>query len=281
MKSKIIADSCCDLNTELKENLKVNLVPLTIEVGEHSLRDDENLDTMELVRLMKNSPKAPKTACPSPGDYMKRFEDGENIFVVTLSSALSGSYNSAMLAKKMFFDHLEDKKNKFIHIFDSLSASIAQTLISIKLHELIEANIENYIIVDKVNHYIKEMKTFFILESLDNLVKAGRLSKIKGKIASTLNIKPIMGEDGRGNIREVEKIRGSKKAFRRLAEIIGEQEGKFEEKIIGIAHCNALEKAKELKSEILKRYNFKDIIIVETAGISTVYANDGGVIIAF
>ena len=281
MKSKIIADSCCDLNTELKENLKVNLVPLTIEVGEHTLRDDENLDTMELVRLMKNSPKAPKTACPSPGDYMKRFEDGENIFVVTLSSALSGSYNSAMLAKKMFFDHLEDKKNKFIHIFDSLSASIAQTLISIKLHELIEANIENYIIVDKVNHYIKEMKTFFILESLDNLVKAGRLSKIKGKIASTLNIKPIMGEDGRGNIREVEKIRGSKKAFRRLAEIIGEQEGKFEEKIIGIAHCNALEKAKELKSEILKRYNFKDIIIVETAGISTVYANDGGVIIAF
>jgi DegV family protein with EDD domain len=278
MKSKIIADSCCDLNNDLKEKVKVDLVPLTIEVGDITLVDDEKLDTLELIQLMKNSSKAPKTACPSPGEYMKSFEEGENIFVVTLSSALSGSYNSAMLAKKMFLEQIE---NKFIHVFDSLSASIAETLISIKLHELIEQNLDNNTIVERVNHYIKEMKTFFILESLDNLIKAGRLSKIKGKIASVLNIKPIMGEDGVGNIREVEKIRGSKKAFRRLAEIIGEQEGKFEEKIIGIAHCNALEKAKELKDEILKRYNFKDIIIVETAGISTVYAYEGGVIVAF
>lgn len=281
LNSKIIADSCCDLNKELKEKLKVDLVPLSIEIGDYNLRDDENLDTMELIQLMKDSHKAPKTSCPSPGEYMEKFQGEDNIFVVTLSSALSGSYNSAMLAKKMIIDNLEDKKNKFIHIFDSLSASIGQTLISIKIHELIEKNLENHIIVEKVNNYIKEMKTFFILESLDNLVKSGRLSKIKGKIASTLNIKPIMGEDGAGNIREVEKIRGSKKAFRRLAKIIGEQGEKFEEKIIGIAHCNALEKAKELKEEILKRYNFKDIIIVETAGISTVYANNGGIIIAF
>lgn len=278
MKSKIIADSCCDLNNDLKEKVKAQLVPLTIEVGERILVDDEKLNTSELIQLMKDSSSAPKTACPSPGDYMKRFEEGDNIFVVTLSSALSGSYNSAMLAKKMFLEQVE---NKFIHVFDSLSASIGETLISIKLHELIEQNLDNNTIIEKVNHYIKEMKTFFILESLDNLVKAGRLSKIKGKIASTLNIKPIMGEDGSGNLREVEKIRGSKKAFRRLAEIIGEQEGKFEDKIIGIAHCNALEKAKELKREILKRYNFKDIIIVETAGISTVYAYEGGVIVAF
>lgn len=278
MKSKILADSCCDLNTSLKEKLNVSLVPLTIEVGDQKRIDDENLDTMELIRLMKNSPTSPKTSCPSPGDYMKKCEDADNIFVVTLSSALSGSYNSAMLAKKMF---LEQVGEKFIHVFDSLSASIAETLITIKLSELIEKNLDNHVIVEKVNAYIKEMNTFFILESLDNLVKAGRLSKIKGKIASVLNIKPIMGEDGEGNIREVEKHRGSKKAFRRLVELIGEQGEKFEDKIIGIAHCNALEKAKNLKEEILKKYNFKDIIIVDTAGISTVYAYDGGVVVAF
>ena len=148
-------------------------------------------------------------------------------------------------------------------------------------HELIEEKLENHTIVDKVNRYIKEMKTFFVLESLDNLIKSGRLSKVKGKLASVLNIKPIMGEDGTGNIREVEKVRGSNKAIRRLIEIIGEQGERLEEKVIGIAHCNALEKARHMKEEILRRYRFKDIIIVNTAGISTVYANEGGIIIAF
>ncbi|MCR1898513.1 DegV family protein [Irregularibacter muris] len=280
MSFKLLADSCCDLNGELEKKLNIDLIPLTIRVGDHKLVDDKSLDSMELVKLMKDSPTAPQTSCPSPGDYMERFKraEADNIFVVTLSSALSGSYNSAMLAKKMFLEQIGDK---FIHVFDSLSASIAETLISMKLQELIDGNLEKESIVEKANHYISELKTFFILESLDNLVKAGRLSKLKGKIASALNIKPIMGEDGHGNIKEVEKVRSSKKAFRRLVEIIGDQGEKFEDKILGIAHCNAFEKAKELKEEILKRYDFKDIIIVETAGISTVYANDGGVIIAF
>lgn len=282
MNSSIVADSCCDLNDDLKEKMEIDLVPLTIEVGSRTLVDDETLDTSELIQLMKDSPKAPVTACPSPVEYMEKFRKGDHIFVVTLSSVLSGSYNSAMLAKRMFQEQVE---NKFIHVFDSLSACVGETMIAIKLHELIEKNLNHHTIVEKVNLYIKEMKTFFILESLDNLVKAGRLSKLKGKIASTLNIKPIMGENGYGDIKEVEKVRGSKKAFRRLVEIIGEQvgeqEGKFEEKTIGIAHTNALEKAQELKNEILKRYNFKDIVIVETAGISTVYAYDGGIVVAF
>lgn len=278
VQSKILADSCCDLNETLREKLKVDIVPLKIDVGGHTLVDDTTLKIKELLALMKSSAQSPKTSCPSPGDYMKRFQGADSVFVVTLSSKLSGSYNSALLAKDMI---MEQSENKFIHIFDSLSASIAETLISIKLHQLIEEKYENHAIVEKVNHYIKEMKTFFVLESLDNLMKAGRLSKLKGRIATALSIKPIMGEDGAGNIRQVENVRGSKKAFKRLVEIIGEQGEKFEDRILGISHCNALKKAKKLKEEIAKRYNFKDIIIVETAGISTVYANDGGVIIAF
>ncbi len=278
MKSKIVADSCCDLNVDLKQRLKVDLVPLTIEIDGHRILDDESMDTGLLLQQMKDSTNAPKTSCPSPGDYMERFKTGDNIFVVTLSSALSGSYSSALLAKNMY---QEQDKEKFIHVFDSLSASIGETLISMKIHELIEEKLENHTIVDKVNRYIKEMKTFFVLESLDNLIKSGRLSKVKGKLASVLNIKPIMGEDGTGNIREVEKVRGSNKAIRRLIEIIGEQGERLEEKVIGIAHCNALEKARHMKEEILRRYRFKDIIIVNTAGISTVYANEGGIIIAF
>ena len=98
LNSKIIADSCCDLNKELKEKLKVDLVPLSIEIGDYNLRDDENLDTMELIQLMKDSHKAPKLPAHLQENIWKISRE-DNIFVVTLSSALSGSYNSAMLAK--------------------------------------------------------------------------------------------------------------------------------------------------------------------------------------
>ena len=278
MSFKIVADSSCDLTKELKEKMDVGLVPLTIEVDNKTFVDNQDINVKALIQAMKDSKLGFKTACPSPADFMNEYEKADNVFVVTLSSALSGTYNSAMMAKEMMLENVSDK---FIHVFDSLSASVAETLVSIKIHELIEANNDKFEIVNKVESYIKEMKTFFILDSLDNLIKTGRINKIVGQVATALNIKPIMGADDDGSIKLVEKIRGSKKAFKRLAEIIGDQGAKLEDKIIAISHCNALEKAEALKLDIQQRYNFKKIIIVEMAGLSTAYANDGGIIVAF
>lgn len=275
---QIIADSCCDLNREIKKETNITIVPLTIQINDKVYKDNENLDIKEFLDMMKNSSEAPKTACPSPQDFIDQFKQEGSIFVVTLSSALSGTYKSAVLAKEMF---LEDVGNKFIHVFDSLSASVGETLVSLKISELIKKGYEETHIVDKVNSYIEEMKTFFMLKSLDNLVKAGRINPLTAKISSILSIKPIMAGTKEGTIKLHEKVRGAKKAFRRLVEIIGEQGIQLEERILGIAHCNCLEKALEFKEEVSKRYQFKDIVIVDTAGISTVYANEGGIIIAF
>lgn len=277
MNFQIVGDSCCDLNNELKEKLNIGLVPLKIDVENQTFIDDSSLKTRELLKAMENSNEPVKTSSPSPGDYLKEYEKGDNVFVVTLSSALSSSYSNAVLAKNIALE----TSNKFIHVFDSLSASVGETLISLKISDLIERNFPPKDIVKKVEDYIDELNTFFILESLDNLVKAGRLNKVVGHIASALSIRPIMGGDENGSIKLVEKVRGSKKAFSRLVEIIGEEENKFKDKILGISHCNALEQAEELKAKIENKYNFKEIIIVETAGISTVYANDGGIVIAF
>ena len=274
---KIVADSSCDLNDELKEKLDIGLVPLKIDIKEQGFVDNESLDVKKLIRAMKNSDESVKTSSPSPGDFLKEYEKGDNVFVVTLSSALSSTYSNALLAKNIALE----SSNKFIHVFDSLSASVGETLVSIKIFDLIQKNFNPKDIVKKIEEYIDDMKTFFVLESLDNLMKAGRISKTMGHIASVLSIKPIMGGDVDGTIKLVEKVRGSKKAFKRLVEIIGEQGEGFEEKILGIAHCNALDKAEELKKEIEEVYNFKEIIIVETAGLTTAYANDGGIIIAF
>ena len=278
MTYKIVADSSCDLNDDLKGKLNISLVPFKIDVDEESFIDNANIDVARLIKSMKNSPNPVKTSCPSPGDFAKEYEKHDDIFAVTISSKLSGTYNSALLAKQM----AEEKEpKKFIHVFDSKSASVGETLVSIKIQELIDQSLSNLEIVDKVEKYIKEMKTFFILENLDNLIKNGRISKTKGLIASVLNLKPIMGDDGDGNIDLIENNRGTKKAFKRLVEIIGETGEKLEEKILGIAHVDALERAENLKNEIEGLYNFKDIILVKTAGLSTAYANDGGIVLVF
>lgn len=278
MKVKIIADSSCDLNEDLEKKIDVALVPFRIDVDENKYTDDKDIDIDSLIKSMKESPNPVKTSCPSPGDFAIEFKDQDTIFGVTISSKLSGTYNAAFLAKEM----IEEKyPEKFIHVFDSKSASVGETLVAIKIQELIDKNIKNLDIVEEVENYIDEMKTFFILESLDNLIKNGRISKTKGLIANVLNLKPIMGDDGDGNIKLVENNRGNIKAFKRLIEIIGERGENFEDKVLGIAHVNALERAERLKGEIEKVYNFKDIILVKTGGLSTAYANDGGIILAF
>ena len=278
MTMKIVADSCCDLNDELKQEMNIEIVPLTIQLGGKTYYDDANLNIDQFIKEMKNSEEVLKTACPSPQEYMDKYVGEESVFVVTLSSSLSGSYNSAVMAKGMF---LEDIGKKFIHVFDSLSASVGETLVCLKIHELIKKQHTEWEIVEKVNSYIKEMKTFFLLESLDTLTKAGRISPLIAKAASLLSIRPIMAAEEDGSIRIHEKIIGAKRAFKRFVEIIGEQGTHLEEKVLGIAHCNCLDKALAFREEVLKKYRFKDIVIVRTAGISSVYANEGGIIVVF
>ncbi|HZJ57557.1 MAG TPA: DegV family protein [Clostridia bacterium] len=278
MSMKIVADSCCDVNPEIEERTDIQLVPLTIQIEDKDYRDDKDLDIDNLIVDMRNSPKVPKTACPSPQDFIERYKGGESVFVVTLSSALSGTYKSAMLAKEIF---LEEVENKFIHVFDSLSASVGETLISLHISELINKGLKEVEIVDKVNAYIKDMRTFFTLKTLDNLVKSGRVSQFVARVSSILSVRPIMAGNRKGEIEVHEKIVGARRVFKRLVDVIGEHGQNLEDKILGIAHCNALENALAFKEEVLKRYNFKDIIIVKTAGISTIYANEGGLIIAF
>lgn len=278
MDYKIVADSSCDLNEDIKRELDVELIPFNISVDDEHFTDDESLDTKKLIKAMKNSPNPVKTSCPSPGDFLEKFNQAKNTFVVTISSNLSGTYNSAKLAMEMALDI---DPNRFIHVFDSMSASIGETLVALKIDELIKAKLSNLEIVETVEKYISEMKTFFILESLDNLIKNGRISKTKGLIATVLNFKPIMGSDGHGNIELVENHRGTKKSFNRLVEIIGETKDDFEDKVLAISHANALDKAMALKEKIEESYNFKEILIIETKGLSTAYAYDGGVVLAY
>ena len=277
MEYKIVVDSCTDLPKILKEDPAIKVVPLTLMVGDLVYMDNQEFDQKKFLQTMKASPSSPKSACPSPDDYLKEFNGGDNVFVVTISSELSGSYNSAELAKRLYLE--ENKKD--IEVINSRSASVGQTLIVMKIKELISEGYSFRSIVEKVNAFRSDMKTKFVLESLDNLKKSGRLSNIKALVANVLNIKPIMGATPEGTITKIDQARGIKKALIAMAKTIERDVIRPKERILGIAHCNCLERAQFFKEEILKLVPFKDCFIVDTAGVSTMYANEGGIIVAY
>lgn len=278
MKYRIVADSCCDLTDKMKEELNCRLVPLSITVDNLTFVD-RNLDTKILLEAIELSKNAPKTACPSPDEYVKAMGDDpeEAVFAVTLSSKLSGSYNSAALARSLLKEEHPDKK---IYIFDSMSASAGETLVAHTIEKLAKLGSTFEEIVTKTEDFIRGMKTYFVIESLETLIKAGRVSRFKGAMAAMLSFRPIMSSDGAGSIKLYENIRGTFNALTRLAEIVAIQcVGK--ESLV-IAHCNNPDRAQFLKEKIIKNgARLKDIFIVETAGLSTTYANNGGIVLAF
>lgn len=278
MKYKIVVDSCCDLTEEMLKNFDAVLAPLKIQVGDVEIVDDISFDQKNLLSLMKASKIATKTSCPSPNDYVQMFKGADAVFVVTLSDQLSGSYNSAMVAKEMA---KTEGICDYVHVCNSLAAASAEVLIAYKLKDMIDQKIAPELIAKEIDAYIQEQKTLFVLESLDNLIRAGRIGNVEGLIANLLSIKPLMTANKLGKIVKVETNRGMKKALRRLVEVIGTPNRDFSQLRCGISHCNCPERAEELKKKIEETYNFKEIIITPTRGISTVYAYDGGVVVSF
>jgi len=272
----IIADSALDLNESLKERLGIDIIPFKLLLDGVEYVDDPKLDLAMFRKNMKASQKA-GSACPSPNDFIARFKALGDVFAITISSKLSGTYNSAILAKSMY---LEEHPDSRIHIFDSKTAGGGEALIALKIKELMDKNHSFEEIVEKVEQYISGMKTFFISESLDNLIKNGRIPRLKGSIASFMNIKPIMGAID-GEILLFEKVRGSNKAFARMVEMVLEKGEDLSERILSISHANNPERAESLKESFEEKANFKEIILVPTAGLTTLYVDIEGVIISY
>ena len=272
---KIVIDSCGELFEEMKNNAHFANVPLTLEVGDWSTLDDATFDQAEFLKRVAEYDGVPKSACPSPSAYMAEMEDADRVYIITLSSQLSGSYNSAVLAKNLFEEEEEDIQ---IHVFDSKSASIGQTLIGKKIAELEEAGKSFEEVVEETEKYIEEQHTFFVLESLETLRKAGRLSNLKSMIANTLNIKPIMGSTEIGSIQQLAQARGMKKALEKMAECMMEVTKNPAEKVLAISHCNCPNTAEILKEIVSAKSAFREIVVVDTNGVSSMYANNGGII---
>lgn len=276
MSYKIVVDSCCELPEELRDDKRFETVPLELTVGDYHILDDENFDQKEFLHRVAEYSGCPKSSCPSPERFMDAYgAEVERLYVITLSSKLSGSYNSAVLAKNLYG---EEGDGKQIHVFDSESASGGETQIVLKLIELEEQGLSFRKIVDEVERFRSSVRTYFVLDNLETLRKNGRLSGVKALVASTLNIKPIMA-GCKGMIQQKAQCIGMKKALSRLGEMLAAELQDAKERCLIISHCNAPERADFVKRLLLARVQFKRVIILNTRGVSSMYANDGGVIV--
>lgn len=276
MSFKVILDSCGDLTKELKEDARIQKIPLLLQIGDYHTPDDDTFDQADFIRRIAESQECPKSACPSPEQFMDAYHcEADDIYVITLSANLSGSYNSAELGKKLY-EEKYGKKN--IHVFDSCSASIGETQIAFKIMEYINEGKQFDEVVKLATTYRDEQQTYFILDNLDTLRKNGRLSKVKSVVASTLNLKPIMGSTDEGTIVQLGQTIGMKKALIKMSNMIASKVKEPGVMRVMISHCNCPERALQLKEIIESKADVKEILIVDTAGISTMYANDGGII---
>jgi len=277
MSYKIIGDSCLDLTEELKKDPRFMTIPLTLQIDDTMVLDDENFDQKHFIGLLKASPNCPKTACPSPEAFKEAYEcEEEDVFVITLSSHLSGTYNSAVLGKTLYE---EEHGPKNILVIDSESASAGELNLAMYIRDLYDAGMKFEEVSKEILKKRDEQGIYFVIDSLEPLRKNGRLTGLQAFFATALNIKPVMGAD-RGVIIKLDQARGINKAFTRMSEIAVREAGKTEDKRVVIAQCNCPERAKQVKAEMEKRGNYREIVITETAGVATVYAGDGGIILS-
>lgn len=277
MTMKLIADSCCDMTPQLRDELELTSVPLTLRVDEKEFIDDQSLDQAEFMQSMKASPNPARSAAPSPAAYLESFRHDGPSFAITLSSKLSQSYASAELAKSMAAEEgYED-----VHIFDSQSAAAGETLVALKAKEYIDEGNDFKTIVERVEEFISNMKTYFVLEDYSNLEKNGRLNKVTGRLISVLNIKLVMGSDGEGNISLYKKARGIPQAMNKLIGLVESSGKKTKGEKLVISHVNNLSQASDLARRIREKFQFKDIVVVPAGGLTSLYAYDKGIVLAF
>ncbi len=276
MNYKIVADSCCEFPGEFANDPRYENVALGLEVGDELIMDDETFDQKRFLAKVAACPTCPKSFCPSPEKFKEAYRtDAENVFVFTLSSKLSGSYNSAEIGKQLYREEYGEKN---IFVCDSHSASCGETQLAYKAVEWSEAGMDFDEICKKLIEYRDQMNTYFVLDNLETLRKNGRLSGVKALVASTLSIKPIMA--GReGEIVQLGQAIGIRKSLARMAETVVKEAIRPTEKRLMITHCNCADRAELVKEMILSKIKVKDVLVMDTRGVSSMYANDGGVIV--
>lgn len=279
---KVIVDSACDISKirvaydKEKQPIQFAKAPLTILVGDREFVDDDTLDVAEMMEAMKNHNGPTSSACPSPGAWQECFRGADEIYVLTITSALSGSYNSALVAKEL---ELEEHPEKKIEVFDTLSAGPEMELILQQILREVQEGNSFEVVCEHIKEYQKHTKLAFVLHCVDNLVKNGRVSKLAGFAASVLGIAVVGRASKKGELEMITKGRGTAKTNSSVIfemKLQGYQGG-----AVSITHCFNEKAAFALRDAILKEFPEAEISVYATGGLCSYYAEMGGMLIGY
>ncbi|WP_042356507.1 DegV family protein [Bacillus rubiinfantis] len=280
MQVKILADSACDLPKSFYEEHDVTLIPLRVHINDHEYDDVKNIDPKTVYNAIRSG-VVPKTSQASPLLFQQIFtkmaENNEDGVYIAFSSELSGTYSTAV----MILDQVKEKYPNFnLSIIDTKCASLGQGLIVMEAAKLAAANVSKQEIINDVEFRSRHMEHLFTVEDLDYLAKGGRVSKASAFLGGLLNIKPILNvEDGK--LVPIEKIRGQKKVFRRIIDLMKERGSMLEQQVIGISHADNETTAQEVKAMIEAEFNPKEVYISSIGSAIGAHTGAGTISIFF
>lgn len=273
---KIVTDSSCDLPKAIIEKYNIDVIPLKIEIDGKDYTDGVNLSHEEFFTKMKTSPTLPKTSQPSPQSFFESFKNGvedyKEVLSIHLSSKLSATFDAANVAK--------EKVQGDIEIFDTLTGSIGVGLQVLKAAELAKEGVAKSEILENLRKYRDQMNVVVYLETLENAVKGGRVSKPKEFVANLFNLKPIVHVED-GHVKILKTLRGKKRGLRTLIEEMEKKNIDFKDRIIGITHCDCLDDAIALRDEIMEKFKPKEILLTTMGPVIGTHAGPGGLLVCF
>ena len=274
-KIKIITDGSCDLSHEVLNKFNINVVPLGVSFGEEHYTAGVDIDNKEFYSKMKESKELPKTSCPSPENFCKEYQcEEDKIIVIALSSKLSGTYNSASLARDLY---LSEHKEKDIRVIDSMTGSIGAGLLLIKAAKMISEGKDIDEIVEAIENLKEKISFYGTLETLENAIKGGRINPLAGKIIGALNFKAIV-QIKDGVVKPIDKARGESNSIKKVANYITSSIEDTKDKILCLMHANCPEKAHKLLSIIEKTHKFDEVYISEVGPVMGTYTSEGAVL---
>ncbi|MBQ9516993.1 MAG: DegV family EDD domain-containing protein [Eubacterium sp.] len=284
MSYRIIADSCCDKTAQMADWTNITFVPLTLEIGDYRILDDENFDQDDYIRRTLEYNDVAKTACPSPDAWATAFDcDEDELYVITITDKLSGTYNSALQGVELYKEEHPDSTKK-IHVFNSLATAGIECLTAEKIKALADAGEDFDTIVSTVEDFIvNHTALYFCLESLDVLKKNGRLFALAATVLKKLRLKLVFERTSEGNIKPAAQDIAMNRAIVKMANIIGENVAGIDlaDKRLIITHVCCEDKAKFVAEKIKAVAPFGDIEIVKASGLNSTYAANGGIIVSY
>ena len=277
MKYQILVDSSADMSPDYLAGKEIgfSIIPLFIYVGDQEYVDSPDLDVPTLAQTLNTTKEKIRTACPSIESWTKAYEQADYTFVVTMTEKLSGTYNSASVAR----DSMPNKDN--IILFNTKSTSGTLELVVDHIVSQIESGKTVAEITESTNEFINTRNLFFILHRFDNLIANGRMSKFAGLVAKTLLIKPICTASPEGTIDMCSKAIGSLNAYRKLIELCAQRCTDYAARKVIITHNNNQADAEKIRDLLMERCKFGEIIIKPMRGLTSFYSQDRGLIICF